>query len=364
MAWRLCVCAEASAASSPSWSRYLYCKCLIESDWILTISGFPFVPVYMSGVIKEEVPVIWQIIGRHHPPMPKRRFSFYREIYIYLYFWLLFCARKQVVHGKAEEIDLPKGAKVDVIVSEWMGFYLLHESMLESVLLARDKHLKPDGVMLPSKATLYAAACRLGQFYSEQVDFWKDLYGLDLSPVGQAVLDSKRCKPEVAVVKADELLSAPVQVADFDLAWLGPDEIERVHSRAFTSVVCDEPTEYQGVCLWFDCSFEWPDRMASSPVKLSTSPSSAATHWKQTIIVLPSSIQVEEGDLIGWELTLNRSPEHRRRYQIELNLLDPEEDEHPVPCSCGQARCVVIAAFMAKADQEPLPDDGVDVFSI
>jgi hypothetical protein len=295
--------------------------------------------------------------------MPKRQFSFYREIYIYLYFLLLFCARKQVVHGKAEEIDLPEGAKVDVIVSEWMGFYLLHESMLESVLLARDKHLKPDGVMLPSRATLYAAACRLGQFYSEQVDFWKDLYGLDLSPVGQAVLDSKRCKPEVAVVKADELLSAPVQVADFDLAWLGPDEIERVHSRAFTSVVCDEPTEYQGVCLWFDCAFEWPDRMASSPVKLSTSPSSAATHWKQTIIVLPSSIQVEEGDLIGWELTLNRSPEHRRRYQIELNLLDPEEDEHPVPCSCGQARCVVIAAFMAKADQEPLPDDGVDVFS-
>ncbi|XP_032788477.2 protein arginine N-methyltransferase 6 [Daphnia magna] len=267
----------------------------------------------------------------------------------------------EVVHGKAEEIDLPEGVQVDVIVSEWMGFYLLHESMLESVLLARDKHLKPDGVMLPSKATLFAAACRLGEFYSQQVDFWNHLYGLDLSPVGQAVLDSKRCKPEVAIAKADELLSEPVQLADFDLAWLGPDEIERIHSRAFTSVLCDQPTEYQGVCLWFDCSFEWPDRIPCTPVKLSTSPSSAATHWKQTIIVLPSSIQVEEGDLIGWELTLKRSMEHRRRYQIELNLLDPEEDEHPVPCSCGQARCVVIAAFMAKADEEPLPDDDVDV---
>lgn len=273
----------------------------------------------------------------------------------------VFVPAEQVVHGKAEEIDLPEGVQVDVIVSEWMGFYLLHESMLESVLLARDKHLKPDGVMLPSKATLFAAACRLGEFYSQQVDFWNHLYGLDLSPVGQAVLDSKRCKPEVAIVKADELLSEPVQLADFDLAWLGPDEIERIHSRAFTSVLCDQPTEYQGVCLWFDCSFEWPDRIPCTPVKLSTSPSSAATHWKQTIIVLPSSIQVEEGDLIGWELTLKRSMEHRRRYQIELNLLDPEEDEHPVPCSCGQARCVVIAAFMAKADEEPLPDDDVDV---
>jgi hypothetical protein len=26
--------------------------------------------------------------------------------------------------------------KVDIIVSEWMGFYLLHESMLESVLVS------------------------------------------------------------------------------------------------------------------------------------------------------------------------------------------------------------------------------------
>lgn len=233
--------------------------------------------------------------------------------------------------------------------------------MLESVLLARDKHLKPDGIMLPSRARLYSAACRLGSFYSEQVNFWNELYGLDLSPVGQAVLDSKRCKPEVSIVKAEDLLSDPVLVADFDLAWLGTDEIEQVDSRSFTSIICNEPAAYQGVCLWFDCSFDWPDRIPSTPVTLSTSPSAPATHWQQTIIVLPSSIDVEEGDLIGWQLTLKRSLEHRRRYQIELKLLDPDEEEHPVPCSCGQSRCVIIAAFMAKADQEPLPDDDVDV---
>jgi len=40
----------------------------------------------------------------------------------------------QVIHGKAEEIELPAGQQVDVIVSEWMGFYLLHESMVLVVL--------------------------------------------------------------------------------------------------------------------------------------------------------------------------------------------------------------------------------------
>lgn len=48
-------------------------------------------------------------------------------------------------------VSTPTILQVDVIVSEWMGFYLLHESMLEAVVAARDKHLKPNGVMMPSR---------------------------------------------------------------------------------------------------------------------------------------------------------------------------------------------------------------------
>ena len=35
--------------------------------------------------------------------------------------------------------------QVDIIISEWMGYFLLFESMLDSVLFARAKYLKPDG---------------------------------------------------------------------------------------------------------------------------------------------------------------------------------------------------------------------------
>ncbi len=41
----------------------------------------------------------------------------------------------QVIRGRVEEVELPE--KVDVIVSEWMGYELLYESMLESVIVAR-----------------------------------------------------------------------------------------------------------------------------------------------------------------------------------------------------------------------------------
>jgi len=45
----------------------------------------------------------------------------------------------EVIRGRIEDVVLPE--KVDVIVSEWMGFYLLHESMLASVLVARDRYV-------------------------------------------------------------------------------------------------------------------------------------------------------------------------------------------------------------------------------
>ena len=61
----------------------------------------------------------------------------------------------EIIKGKIEEIELPV-QHVDIIISEWMGYFLLFESMLDSVIFARDKWLRPDGLMFPDKATMYA----------------------------------------------------------------------------------------------------------------------------------------------------------------------------------------------------------------
>jgi type I protein arginine methyltransferase len=54
---------------------------------------------------------------------------------------LLFTVVK-LVRGKVEEVTLPEGVeKVDIIISEWMGYCLFYESMLQTVLYARDKWL-------------------------------------------------------------------------------------------------------------------------------------------------------------------------------------------------------------------------------
>jgi FkbM family methyltransferase len=37
--------------------------------------------------------------------------------------------RVEVIHGVIEQVELPV-KEVDIIISEWMGFYLVHEGML------------------------------------------------------------------------------------------------------------------------------------------------------------------------------------------------------------------------------------------
>ncbi len=58
----------------------------------------------------------------------------------------------EVMQCSIEDLELEH--QVDIIVSEWMGYMLLRESMLDSLVRARDKWLKPAGLMFPSHATI------------------------------------------------------------------------------------------------------------------------------------------------------------------------------------------------------------------
>jgi protein arginine N-methyltransferase 3 len=82
-----------------------------------------------------------------------------------------------VIRGKVEDIQLPDGVKVDVIISEWMGYALLYESMLDSVLVARDRFLKPEGVMAPSQSKMMLGLCDASEIIKDRITFWNDVYG-------------------------------------------------------------------------------------------------------------------------------------------------------------------------------------------
>ena len=76
--------------------------------------------------------------------------------------------------------------KVDTIISEPLGTFLLNERMLETFVIARQKFLKPGGRMFPTKAELFLVPFNdqaLADEQSLKSDFWKttNFFGVDVS---------------------------------------------------------------------------------------------------------------------------------------------------------------------------------------
>jgi len=120
--------------------------------------------------------------------------------------------RITLIKGKIEEIELPV-TKIDVLLSEWLGYCLLYESMLDSVLFARDKWLVPGGIVYPDKSVLYIAAIEDGQVKRERIDFWEDVYGFNMTPIKEIALK----EPVVDVVDAKALVTDAVPVLTLDI---------------------------------------------------------------------------------------------------------------------------------------------------
>lgn len=270
----------------------------------------------------------------------------------------------KVIKGKIEDIALPV-EKVDVIISEWMGFYLLHESMLDSVIYARDKFLASDGHMVPSDAVLYMTPVNMSSYVSENILFWDNVFGYDFSPVKYAVLGNKMMEPTITCIEMSQCVAEPEIFYEFDLKTVTIGDIQNI-SQTLTFTLT-KPGLVHGFASWFDVEFKGP--IAKTPsqstkiVTLSTSPSARETHWKQTIIFLPASLTLEEGDQITSAIDLCQDETNKRHYNISIEILGEGEDEddsdseedasnHPIPCDCGATRCILVQALVEKYDAE------------
>ncbi|XP_063908013.1 uncharacterized protein LOC135126122 isoform X2 [Zophobas morio] len=249
-----------------------------------------------------------------------------------------------IIHSRVEDATLPE--KVDIIVSEWMGFYLLHEAMLDSVILARDKFLKPGGLVFPESATLYSAPCSVPDMF----DTWTNIEGVSMKSVGAKIRAENSHKPSTTLVPLENVLADPEVVLWLDLREVTPDDVSTAKIQHVA--VASKAGKYQGICLWFSCTFP---SFVTEPITLSTSPEDPPTHWQQTTIVLPTELEVEEKSPMVYELSLARSSENPRRYNIEVTMLDPEEVPHPEYCSCHMTKCILTRAVLEKYEVDSLP---------
>ncbi|KAA3488483.1 putative protein arginine N-methyltransferase 6 [Gossypium australe] len=266
-------------------------------------------------------------------------------------------------------LDVEIDEQVDVIISEWMGYTLLYESMLGSVITARDRWLKHGGLILPCAATLYLAPITHPDRYNDSIDFWRNVYGIDMSAMLPVAKQCAFEEPCVETITGENVLTWPhvvcllalllfpsgfpnrflkserPTVKHVDCYTIQLNELESVSTRYKFQSMMRAPLH--GFAFWFDVEFSGPANSSiitpsqspliglsdddpvddipskkrtnpNEPLVLSTAPEDPPTHWQQTLIYLYDPIEVEQDQIIEGSVTLSQSKENRRFMNIHL----------------------------------------------
>ncbi|EAY18374.1 arginine N-methyltransferase, putative [Trichomonas vaginalis G3] len=190
-----------------------------------------------------------------------------------------------IVRGRANEITLPE--KVDIIISEWMGYSLYYEVMLPAVLNIRDRYLKPDGKILPSHANLYLNIVENPEFRYTKLNSWESIYDLNFTSFKDFIIS----RPYIDYVDKSMVASQDSLISSINIRDCTEKDIFFESSFKF---VLSRNVLMDGFTTWFDALF----LDCKNQIKLSTSPYTKETHWKSTIFYLNDPIELQTGDII------------------------------------------------------------------
>ncbi|GAB7348928.1 hypothetical protein MBLNU459_g7614t1 [Dothideomycetes sp. NU459] len=233
-----------------------------------------------------------------------------------------------LLQGKMEDVVLPF-PEVDIIISEWMGYFLLYESMLDTVLWARDRYLKKGGLIFPDKATIFMAGIEDGDYKEEKIGFWDNVWGFDYSPLKHTALT----EPLVDTVEMKAVVTDPSPVITLDLYTCTTADL--AFNVPFNLSV--RRTDYiHALIAWFDIEFS----ACHKPIKFSTGPHTKYTHWKQTVFYLKDALTVEAGEQIAANLDCKPNERNRRDLDIAIDYkLDTTDPGRTAQGSCSYTMC-------------------------
>ena len=223
-----------------------------------------------------------------------------------------------VINKAVEDIELEDWKhgteKAGVVISEWMGFYLVHEAMLDSVLWARDFLCVPNPVMLPTHCRIWAAVVSNEKFRSEELEIWKlpIICQIDMSSMGMARAAELTASPQIEVLHADQLLSKPQIAFELDLSTIDRLAFAAMPMKKQLSLRIDKEGVFSSIGIWFDVSF------GNDSIMLDTSPFCPPTHWKQTNVFLGCWAPVPVGTTIDFQLVIARPDPTQRQYAITI----------------------------------------------
>jgi protein arginine N-methyltransferase 3 len=222
--------------------------------------------------------------------------------------------RIQVIQGRIEDFNTQRQIgkeKVDIIISEWMGYGLLFEGMLDSVLRARDMYLKEDGILVPSHCSIRLAPISDDEWIADSTGekFWKDVYGFDFSAMIPGGLLNTH---EIGVFDVPE--KSLCGSANSHLLEMKTVSVEELCFKIPLSMKLDRDIQsLQAIAIWFDTIFihsgstqdvktlddvDWK-KNGIPGLGFSTGPANTPTHWHQAVLLLDEEVAKKQSFKAG-----------------------------------------------------------------
>ena len=192
-----------------------------------------------------------------------------------------------VLPGWSRVIKLPEPA--DLLVAEVIGNEPLEEEILETMLDARLRLLKPGARLIPHALTLLVrplmipeAEVRQRTFGISAVERWRALYNLDFTPLLEAAIRGPtHTITEGEVVATWPPVGPPVELVKLDLTTFDKPSV-----HASVDLVVEPPGQVNGVALTFRAELYEGISHTLDPWKWPTS------SWATSVWVVPDPIEV------------------------------------------------------------------------
>ena len=205
--------------------------------------------------------------------------------------------------------DIYNIEKVDIIVCEWMGNFLLSNSFLRSAIYARDKFLVRDGLIFPDKATLYICGIQDEEFKQSKFKMWDNVYNVNMSCVKNVSFKD----PYIDTFNKKNILSTIYPIFEVDLYKIKESEINFSNSY---ELIFNKNDNLSALAGWFDVEFS----KTPNKIKFTTSPFNQYTRWKQTIFYLEKNIKVYKGSVLNGSFCVRVDPNSQDMNCIDIKI--------------------------------------------
>lgn len=149
--------------------------------------------------------------------------------------------RMHFLHANATAVDLPE--KVDLIVSDLAGALPLFEEHIPALIHARERFLKPEGVLVPRGSRLFCAPFSSSELYAHLLAPWRSIDGVDFAIAETMALNT----PHALAVEPQHLVAEPRCWAELDYTT-----IQSPNVRGSVEWQMSSPRVVHGFALWFE----------------------------------------------------------------------------------------------------------------